>query len=504
MSVRGQNIEIASSNNPNEPSIAMDTAHPAYLIAGANLNNYFLSVDTGRTWTHRTLQSSHGVWGDPCIIVDTAGDFYFFHLSNPSNGNWIDRIVCQKTTDRGLNWNDGSYTGLNGTKAQDKEWCAIDPKTNTLYLTWTQFDEYGSNDPAHRSNILFSKSTDRGITWTDARQINLVDGDCIDSDNTVEGAVPAVGPEGQLYVSWAGPEGLVFNKSYDEGETWLPAEIHIDPMPGGWDYSIPGIFRANGLPVTICDHSHGPNRGTIYVNWSDQRNGPGDTDVWIAKSTDEGETWGEPVRVNNDPAGSHQFFTWMTIDQSNGNLYAVFYDRRNHPESMATDVYLAVSRDGGQTFTNHLISDLPFIPNSNIFFGDYTNITAHKGIIRPIWTRLHEGDLSLWTALLRETQLITSTPSDNREIFQPDLTLFPNPTHDFVYVSYKVHATCQTDISVHDQEGKSLKNLMQQERPYGSYIEKFNVAEMNLPAGLYFITLTMDGKLISSKSFIVD
>lgn len=90
------------------------------------------------------------------------------------------------------------------------------------------------------------------------------------------------------------------------------------------------VFRANGLPITYCDHSGRPYNGTIYINWSDQRNGPSDTDIWLVKSTDGGATWSQPARVNNDPPGKQQFFTWMTIDQVTGYLWFVFYDRRAH------------------------------------------------------------------------------------------------------------------------------------------------------------------------------
>src|SRR5690349_22718416 len=105
---QSQNIMISNLNFPNEPSITMDIERPHAMLAAANINNYYLSQDTGRTWTSHTLSSDFGVWGDPALIVDTAGDFYFFHLSNPPNGNWIDRIVCQKSTTDGQSWNNGS------------------------------------------------------------------------------------------------------------------------------------------------------------------------------------------------------------------------------------------------------------------------------------------------------------------------------------------------------------------------------------------------------------
>jgi hypothetical protein len=501
ISASAQNIMITDQNNPNEPTIIMDPKHPEVILAATNLHQYYISQDTGRTWVTKALHSSYGVWGDPAMFVDTNGYFYYFHLSNPPNGHWIDRIVCQKTMNRGEDWHDGTYTGLNGDKEQDKQWSVIDRNTNAIYVTWTQFDEYGSASPEDSSNILFSKSTDEGMTWSDPVQINHVSGDCIDSDNTVEGAVPAVGPNGELYVAWAGPEGVVFNKSYDSGETWLDSEIHVDPMPTGWDYHVPGIYRSNGLPVTVCDLSNSEHRGTIYINWSDQRNGVDDTDVWLSKSTNEGQTWSLPVRVNDDPPGKHQFFTWMAIDQTTGYLYFVFYDRRNH-DGAFTDVYMAVSKDGGETFINRLISESPFLPDDGIFFGDYTNITAHNGIIRPIWTRLHDGQLTTWTHITTQDDLISSTyqPPMQNIVFEN----YPNPSTDDIYISYSLHQTSQINLTIMDANGNVIRKIINDEQKgYGKYIEKIEHSRLNLPPGIYFLQLMVDGKVKTVKQVVV-
>lgn len=266
--------------------------------------------------------------------------------------------------------------GLNGEKAQDKHWVVVDPGTNDFYATWTQFDDYGVSDPSCQSNIRFSKSVDGGESWSPAISINQVHGNCIDSDETTEGAVPAVGPDGELYVSWSGgPEGIVFDRSLDGGQSWLEEDIAVDPHIGGWDINIPGISRSNGMPVTKCDLSNSEHRGTIYINFADQRNGADDTDIWLTKSTDQGDTWTTPVRVNDDEPGKQQFFTWMDIDQITGALYFVFYDRRAYDDNR-TDVYMAVSEDGGETFTNTKISESPFIPWDNVFFlGGITTIS---------------------------------------------------------------------------------------------------------------------------------
>ena len=452
-----QNVMISNQHSPNEPAIIMNPLNTDLLVAGANLNNYYYSSDGGETWLTGILTSSaYGVWGDPVIDVDPDGNFYFFHLSNPASGNWIDRIVCQKSIDSGHTWSDGTYTGLNGTKAQDKHWSIVDRNTGLIYLTWTQFDIYGSSSSSCKTKIMFSKSIDAGDSWTPAMQINVIDGNCIDEDDTVEGAVPALGPNGEIYVAWAGPNGIVFNKSLDDGDTWLTEEIAVNPMPGGWDYSIPGINRANGMPITKCDLSGGPNHGTIYVNWSDQRNGTNDTDVWLTKSTDMGETWSAPVRVNDDTAGKQQFFTWMDIDQTNGNLFCVFYDRRNHSDNN-TDVYLAYSIDGGNTFVNEQISESPFLPSSGVFFGDYTNITVHDNVVRPIWTRLHSGQLSIWTDIT-PFEILSSGDFEAQQV--SEAIQFPNPATNISYVSFKLHELSNVSLKLFDQQGRQVHTII--------------------------------------------
>ncbi len=393
------NILISKIDNPNEISIALNKDNLSEMIAGANIASLYTSVNGGVTWNRSEQKSSYGVWGDPVVGIDWEGNYYHFHLSKPEDGNYIDRIVCQKSTDKGEHFNNGSYAGLNGTKAQDKHWVAFDSTRKNIYLSWTQFDEYDSKDPDDRSNILFSKSNDFGETWTPAVQINSVDGDCQDDDNTVEGAIPAVAPNGDLFVTWMGPNGLVFNRSEDGGETWMEEEQKIFDIPEGWAIEIPGIYRANGFPIIKIDNTGGENQGAIYINWADQRNGTDDTDIWLTTSKNNGETWSEPIRVNQDKPGRQQFFTWMDIDQTNGNLYFVYHDRRNH-DNDSTDVYMSYSTDGGESFKDIKISESAFLPDGSIFFGDYNNIAAHNGVIRPVWTRLEGRDISVWTAIV--------------------------------------------------------------------------------------------------------
>lgn len=393
---------------PCEPSIAISRDNPDLIVGGAILNKVYRSTDAGQTWSIDQLRSPYGVFGDPCLVAGYKGDFYYLHLSDPGNRGWadprlLDRIVVQRSKDGGLTWNDGAYMGLAHPKDQDKEWAAVNPSNHRVYATWTQFDQYESADPADESNILFSWSRRNARRWRDPVQVNDLPGDCLDNDGTVEGAVPAVGPEGQIYVAWALNEKIYFDRSLDRGKTW-GQDVLVAEQPEGWTIDIPGIYRSNGMPVTVCDLSEGPHRGTIYVNWADQRHGTDDTDIWVAKSTDGGDSWSAPIRVNDDPPGRQQFFTWLSIDQTTGYLYCIFYDRR-HYDDLQTDVYLAYSRDGGDTWTNVQVSESPFIPSDQVFFGDYNNIDAHAGRVALIWTRMVNGHSSIWSSVIKDSEL---------------------------------------------------------------------------------------------------
>lgn len=382
-----------------EPSIAIHPDNPDKMIAGTVMNDYYYSRDGGSTWKSQSLTSNYGVNGDPVMHISQKGWYYYFHLSNPPAGKWIDRIVCERSRWICGKWKT-SATAPKPPKAQDKHWVAECPVTGNLYLTWTEFDKYGSSDTSDHSRIMFAKSEDHGKNWSRPRSISYFEGDCLDGDSTVEGAVPAVNANGDLFVTWTGPKGIMMNTSNDRGDTWRKKEVNIHEQLGGWSFRVPGIGRCNGLPIIKIDRSGGPYNDRIYVNWADQGKDTTNTEIWMIYSDDYGKSWSDKIKVNQDDSGHHQFFTWMDIDQKNGNVYFVYYDRRNY-EDASTDVYLAYSRDGGANIREKSVSTAPFTPQSDVFFGDYLNIAVHADVVRPIWPTMDaNGKIALWTALV--------------------------------------------------------------------------------------------------------
>ncbi|MFN8299406.1 MAG: hypothetical protein U0T75_09885 [Chitinophagales bacterium] len=397
------NVLISDVVNPNEPTICINPLDTNRIAAAANTDVFYYSDDAGLHWNTGQATSFYGVFGDPCIVADTAGDFLYFHLAYNPNitewPQWCDRIVCQKTADGGTTWYIDTFMGLRPPKMQDKEWAAVDPAHNYVYCGWTEFEEYGTANPTDSSYILFSRSTDGGASWSTAKVIGALSGDCVDSDSTIEGAFPAVGPNGEVYLAYALNNKIYFNRSTDFGTTWLSSEVVVANQNEGWDYTVSGFYRCNGMPILHCDLSNSINRGTLYLNWSDKVNAT-DADVYLSKSIDGGSTWSLPIRVNDDAGNAENFMSSMAVDQDNGDIYIVYYDRRNHPQGTATDVYLARSIDGGQNFNNYLLSNSPFIAADSVFPGDYIGISAVNGCVRPIWTRIDTGHSSVWTALV--------------------------------------------------------------------------------------------------------
>jgi hypothetical protein len=415
-----RNIKLDEQTDGNpfvcEPSITINPRNTQNIVAASVLNNIYVTTTGGLSWKKIKVESPHGVYGDPALIADPKGTFYFFHLSDPTHGaggydsEKLDRIVVQESSDGGLTWSEGESIGLNHPKDQDKEWPAVDNKGN-LYVTWTQFDKYGDTDPNCLSTILFSKSKS-GKKWSDPVQLSQTPGNCIDDDNTAEGAVPAVAFDGKIYVAWSNQEKIFLDRSYDGGEMWLSNDIVVAKQPGGWDLKIPGHDRCNGMPVLMVNNSKTTARGHIYIAWADQRNGENDTDIWFMRSGNGGDNWTPPGRINNDGPGKHQYLPWMAVDQESGFIYILYYDRSAY-DDMQTDVYLSFSVDGGNKFQNVKISETPFIPTDDVFFGDYTNISAHKGIITPIWARMDNGKTSIWTCVIKHEDLEKAVTQNN-------------------------------------------------------------------------------------------
>lgn len=381
-----------------EVSIAINPVNLDNIVAGSLIRGYpesrnpnvsYFSNDGGKTWKTVVMDNpDRRVQGDDVILFRRDGTC--IHAFMSYKGHWrrfpreaATGILLCHSSDGGQSWGDQVVvTDHLNTRSPmaDKPWLVFDktrssPHYNSLYCSWTRFDQYGSKDPQDTSQIMFARSRTGGESFEPAFRISDQGGDCVDDDNTVEGAMPCVDVDGNIYVVWAGPRGIEMDRSTDGGKTFGTDRV-ISDMPGGWTSSVEGISRHNGMPVTMVDHSHSAFRDSIYVNWIDERNG--DKDVFLMYSRDKGQTWSDPVRVNDDDSKRDQFFTWMAVDPVDGSVNIAFYDRRD-TQGTGTRLTLCRSIDGGQTFTNIPVDFPEFQTNTGLFFGDYLGIDAIRG-----------------------------------------------------------------------------------------------------------------------------
>lgn len=472
-----------------EGVIGIDPNNVSRMAGGANINYYFYSSDTGYTWNTGTLVSSYSVYGDPCVVADNSGNFYYTHLTTS-----LDRVVIQKSTDGGATWSNGTFTAYNPPHDADKEWMYYDRANNILYVTWAE-NAYSAPNPADSSNIMLSKSTDGGLTWSVPVRVSQK-GQGIGT-NAQKAAVTAVGPAGEVYVAWCGPQGISFQKSLNGGATWLLQDVHVDNLIPWWYFSVQNYGSwGTAFPSIACDISGGPNNGNIYICWSDQRNGSNNTDTFIGKSTDGGSTW-TVSKINNDATVSDQWLPALCVDQSSGNVYMVFYDQRNYPASTLAEIFLAYSTDGGNTYTNIPITSSPLV--STTAEGDYISIAAHNNFIRPVWTGTND---IIWTALVKYSLLVGI---ENTEPVSYALGIYnyPNPFSDESSINYFIPTDERVSLKIFNSTGSEVMNLVEQFENRGWHTINVNAARASLIPGIYYLKIDTPSGSMTHKAIII-
>ena len=384
-------VSPSDAPSPTEVSVAINPARPENIIAvtlqtvGPGTDFAYVSFDGGNNWASVQGPNPHGrTQGDDVVVFDDEGRAFWSYIS--FSGLRVDKpddaangIFVNRSDDGGRTWSEPATVidHLNTVEPfEDKPFLTTGPG-GRVYVAWTRFTKYGTSDPDETSHILFSLSEDAGESFAMPFRVSEEPGDAVDSDGTLEGVVPVVGVEGEVYLVWSGPKGLVLDKSTDGGWTFGNDRV-IGPHAGGWDLEIDGLSRANGFPVPGVDHSDGALRGALYLNWIDDRHG--DPDVFVMRSDDGGDSWTSPVRVNSDARGNDavQFFTWMAIDPLNGSVNIAYYDRSGLEGTM-TGVTFARSTDGGSHFETVPIAIDAFETSPDVFFGDYLGVDAYGG-----------------------------------------------------------------------------------------------------------------------------
>ncbi|MFD6974380.1 Ig-like domain-containing protein [Streptomyces sp. NPDC059949] len=369
--------------------------------------------------------------GDPSLAFDSQGRLFVTHLSTNFNNNanrfgvGVARINDLTTT------GNQTYTPVVVSDAtdpnnQDKQWLVADanptsPYRDHLYVVWS--------DLGAPWQIRFTRSVNGGTTWSAPSILSVA------ADGNSWPSHAAVGPNGDLYVAY---HANICN----EGTDGAPAQGTVQVLrdgSGGADFAGGTVPQrttafAAGQASVSCNVQDGagdipgtdfwlqgsmqpwvlpdPGRaGNVYVVANDDPDnnfGTGDDgDVRIARSTDNGVSFGTPARVDHGPGQTLAVMPTAHIDQD-GNIVAHWYDTRggrrnggtgpNGNNNFLLEVYGTASRDGGATWSQDFrISDDAFDPDlgARCRFGNNVNCgtvtasaqqTLRIGEYNGVWT----------------------------------------------------------------------------------------------------------------------
>lgn len=398
---RAPNGHVVTVSKPehwgSEPGIAIDPRNSARIIVAYGGPYVAWSADSGRTFAigDGTIPPGGKGGGDVSVAFDDQGAAYLSYLTSEGLGTasyWAHHagksgIWVQRSTDGGRTWPTPPVVVKVWPNPRDtapqmvdmsRIWVDANPASphhGNLYVAWINWE-------LDRSIIQFSRSVDHGATWSVPMRISTKAGLPRDDNGGLVAPIGVIGPDGTMHVIWNDQSSIVYTSSRDGGRTFAPSRsvVPVGPPYFGGATGIPGVVRVMGFPQVGLD----AKRNTLYVTWSDFRNG--DVDVFLSRSTDGGKRWSPAARVNDDPIhdGKDQFFQWLGVDAANGDLYVQFYDRRDDPANRGTRVTLARSTNQGRSFTNYAWSEAAFTGES-VFLGDYSWLVAQNGRVHGTW-----------------------------------------------------------------------------------------------------------------------
>jgi len=355
----GRQSEVAIAAGPNGLVIAgwMDER-------STRVCAYSFSTDGGLTWSKNvSVPNMTGVFvGDPSVAIDGGGTMYAvcqeYTKSDGSAGN----IRMMTSSDRGVTWS--AITTIQS--APDKPWAAGGTDDGTLFVSWL-------GNPGG-----IKRSLDHGMTWGPVQSLgNIIHGTGITPSNS-----------GVVHVPFnldSNRNQLRYLRSKDDGATW---ESPRDLIPDMGTF----CFTCNPRQHPIVGSAADPTGRYVAITWaSTMPAGQGDDDVWVMYSKDSGDTWTQPLRVNDNTTMSRQFESWVAVD-AHGAVHVAWTDYR---DSGQDETFYARSADPTKGFEKNLqVTDGHGSGNTD-FLGDYKGIVVQGTDVLIVWqdTRRDSGDI---------------------------------------------------------------------------------------------------------------
>lgn len=185
------------------------TIHIAWLDGAPGNNEIFFSksTDGGVTWSPAVNVSNNTAQsGNPAIALDAGTICLAWHDETPG----FPDIFFSKSTDGGATWS----TAVNVSESSGGSYTpAIAVDAGTIHLVWM-------DDTPGLADIFYSNSTDGGTTWSAPVNASNTEGSSEYPDIAIDA--------GTIHLTWhdwtSGNYDVLYSKSTDGGATWSAAE----------------------------------------------------------------------------------------------------------------------------------------------------------------------------------------------------------------------------------------------------------------------------------------
>jgi hypothetical protein len=245
-------------------------------------------------------------------------------------------------------------------------------------------------------SIAISSSNDHGLTWSDPVYMPHFSSSYTSADPTL-----TVSSSGTFHFAYIDYNNITFaagavyvTRSTDSGITWAAPSPAIDATAAP---DVP-IDR----PWLAIDNSTGPDHGKLYLVTKSIKEATVTHHIWLVRSTDDGLTWDTPKILDDPlPVGATANTMGVPCVSSSGAMYVNYLSFDISQSLHARDVYIR-SDDGGATFTNGIISELPFnsvIPPEDSLYQYSYHIAANpsdSNNLVHIITDRRDGDWDIW------------------------------------------------------------------------------------------------------------